>query len=88
MLFPVSCGTPPLVPHASLVLSKEATTFVATYTCDSGYDLPDAQNNKKQCVENTDAWSTDTVVCNIKGDIILQNIAHLFLKSTISKTLC
>ena len=51
---------------------------MATYTCESGYILPDSQMNKKQCQAGAEAWSAGEVVCNIKGDIFIY--AHVFNK--------
>ena len=66
--YSVSCGAPPNVPHASAVLTKLGNAFVATYTCDSGYDLSNAQMHKKQCAANTNAWSTVHVECITQGE--------------------
>ena len=68
LLSSVSCGVPPSVPHASYILTKQDNAFVATYTCDSGYDLSNAQMNKKQCVADTNGWSTVNVVCITQGE--------------------
>ena len=68
LLSSVSCGAPPSISHASSILTKQGNAFVATYTCDSGYDLSNAQMNKKQCAADANAWSIVNVECITQGE--------------------
>ena len=64
ILVTATCGTP-VIQHATFEYNADGTE--ATITCEGGYELGNAAQNKLQCSTNNQWTATPLPVCNIKG---------------------
>lgn len=66
--FPATCGLATTIPHAYSVLNDAGTE--ATYTCNDGYQLADANQNKLTCTAQDTVWSGTPPRCDPIGTYI------------------